>query len=48
MPPATPALPATVEPNWLFLGPGVLFAGVGLGLMLWLRPGTKAHDLAET
>jgi len=32
---------AMYAPNWLFLGPGALMAGVGLGLVLWLLPGQR-------
>jgi Glycosyl transferase family 2 len=32
---------ALYAPNWLFLGPGALLAGVGLGLVLWLLPGQR-------
>src|SRR6266571_6521780 len=28
-------------PNWLFLGPGGLLAGIGLALVLWLLPGER-------
>jgi hypothetical protein len=32
---------AMYAPNWLFLGPGAVMAGVGLGLVLWLLPGQR-------
>lgn len=34
-------------PNWLFLGPGVLLAAVGMALVCWLLPGPRRIGTVE-